>query len=243
MEATHVRDRVMRRSAVRPGRVNVGDVERLVSVVGGGALALYGLRRGSLGGAAAHRGVTGHSRLYQMTRIRTADEVGLPAGHAPRPRAITIELYRFWRDFENLPQFMKHLLSVRNLGPAHSHWVTGSPGGGTMEWDAEIVDERENALIAWRTLDGADVAHAGEVRFDRAPGDRGTEVTLILSYDAPGGKLGAIIARLLGREPGQQVEEDLRSFKQMMEASEIPTTAGQPSRRVAATAPAAGGSR
>jgi len=147
-------------------------------------------------------------------------------------KAITInrppeELYRFWRDFQNLPRFMKNLESVQVLGGDRSHWVASGPGGSRIEWDAEMTHDQPNDVIAWRSLEGADVDNWGSVRFKRAP--RGTEVHVDISYSPPGGRLGSIAAWFTGKEPGQQVQEDLRRLKQVMEAGEIPTTEGQPS--------------
>jgi uncharacterized membrane protein len=131
------------------------------------------------------------------------------------------ELYQFWRDFENLPRFMHHLESVRVEGEGRSHWVATAPAGTTVEWDAEITEDRPNELIAWRSLEGADVYNRGSVRFERAPGGRGTIVRVEIDYDPPGGRLGAAVAKLFGEEPEQQVGSDLRRFKQVIETGEV----------------------
>ncbi|HEX5733034.1 MAG TPA: SRPBCC family protein [Blastocatellia bacterium] len=131
------------------------------------------------------------------------------------------ELYRFWRDFENLPRFMSHLESVRITGERRSHWVAKAPAGTTVEWDAEITKDIPGQLIAWRSVEGADVENSGVVRFDPAPGGRGTEVRVELFYDPPGGLLGAGIAKLFGEEPGTQIKGDLYRFKQVMETGEV----------------------
>jgi uncharacterized membrane protein len=131
------------------------------------------------------------------------------------------EVYQFWHDFRNLPRFMGHLESVQVTGPTRSHWRTRAPAGRTVEWDAEMVDDRPNELIAWRSLPNADVPNSGQVRFRPAPGGRGTEVEVDLWYDPPGGKIGSTIARLLGEEPGQQVSDDLRRLKQVLETGEV----------------------
>jgi uncharacterized membrane protein len=141
-------------------------------------------------------------------------------------QAITIkrprnEVYGFWHNFENLPRFMAHLESVQVIDERHSHWKANAPAGTTVEWDAETVEDRLNELIAWRSLPDAAVPNSGSVRFKDAPGDRGTEVLVELRYQPPGGKLGALIAKLLGEEPEQQVRGDLRRFKQVMETGEI----------------------
>ena len=130
-------------------------------------------------------------------------------------------LYHFWHDFQNLPRFMSHLESVQMIGDRRSHWRAKAPAGTSMEWDAETVEDRPNELIAWRSLPGADVDNAGSVRFIAVPGDRGTQVRVELRYDPPGGPAGAAIAKLFGEEPSQQVYDELRAFKQVMEIGEI----------------------
>jgi uncharacterized membrane protein len=150
-----------------------------------------------------------------------------PAGGRVQVRkAITInrsaeEAYAFWRDFENLPRFMTHLESVRVLDPRRSYWKAKAPLGTTVEWAAELVEDRPNELIAWRSLKGAGVANAGRVRFVPAPGNRGCEIHVNLSYDPPAGLVGATVAKLFGEEPSQQVDGDLRRFKQMLEVGEV----------------------
>lgn len=136
------------------------------------------------------------------------------------------EVYAFWRNFENFPRFMRHLESVRVTGDGRSHWRAKGPAGMTVEWDAEIIEERENERISWKSLEGAEVENSGTVRFQHAPGARGTEVRVQLQYRPPAGRLGRIVASLFGEEPGQQIHEDLRRFKQLMETGEIPLSDG-----------------
>jgi uncharacterized membrane protein len=136
------------------------------------------------------------------------------------------ELYQFWRNFENLPNFMRHLESVRMTGEGHSHWVAKAPAGSSVEWDAEITEDRPNELIAWRSLEGADVDNSGSVHFGRAPGNRGTIVRVEINYNPPGGAIGAAIAKLFGEEPGQQAQESLRNLKQVMETGELVLSEG-----------------
>jgi uncharacterized membrane protein len=141
-------------------------------------------------------------------------------------KAITInrtpeEVYRFWRDIENLPRFMAHLETVNELDDRRSYWKVHAPLGTTVEWTAEIVEDRPNELISWRSVEDSQVPNSGTVRFVRAPGDRGTEVHLDLRYDPPAGVVGATIAKLFGREPSQQVDGDLRRLKQVLETGEV----------------------
>ena len=146
-------------------------------------------------------------------------------------RSITVNCpreaaYEFWRDFENLPRFMQHLQSVTSAGNGLSHWVVKAPAGQEVEWDAELVDERPNERLAWRSAPGSDVEHEGSVQFRDAPGDRGTEIRVELRYDPPAGVVGSKVAKLFGEEPSQQVRDDLRRFKQVMEIGEVVLSEG-----------------
>ena len=144
-----------------------------------------------------------------------------------RPAA---ELYAFWRKLENLPQVMSHLESVTELGSDRSHWVAKAPAGRTVAWDAEITEDRDERL-AWRALEGSDIQNAGSVSFKELSHDRGTELTVVLTYEPPLGQVGATLARLMGEEPAGQLQDDLRRFKQLMETGEIATVDGQTSGR------------
>jgi len=136
------------------------------------------------------------------------------------------EVYAFWRNFENFPRFMRHLESVQRLSGPISRWRAKGPAGMSVEWEAELLEEREHEWIAWRSLEGADVANSGSVRFQRAPGARGTEVRVQLQYEPPAGKLGKGIAWLFGEEPSQQIHEDLHRAKQLLETGVIPLSEG-----------------
>ena len=215
---------------------NVSNPERWFSVVAGTALAAYGLTRRSVpgvllagvGGALAWRGATGHCLIYRSLGISTAlDADGDRSVSVPYGLGVGVEesvtvnaspevLYRFWRNFENLPRFMSHLQSVKVLDDKRSHWVAKGPIGSDAEWDAEIINEIPNELIGWRSVDGSRVNNAGSVHF--IPTRGGTEVKVILRYDPPAGKLGAAIARLFGEDPARQVAEDLRQFKRLIES-------------------------
>ena len=135
-----------------------------------------------------------------------------------RPRE---ELYRAWRDLENLPRFVSHLESVRVIGDNRSHWVVSAIGGRRIEWDSEIIDDRPNERIAWHSLPGADMPNTGSVVFEQGPGGRGTMISVDMRYEPPGGMIGTMVAKLFGEEPGQQLQEDLRNFKRLMETGEI----------------------
>jgi uncharacterized membrane protein len=134
-----------------------------------------------------------------------------------RPRQ---EVYEFWRDLEQLPTFMIHLEAVTSTGDRRSHWVAKAPGG-RVEWDAEITEDRPGEIIAWQSVTGSDVPNGGSVRFTDAPADRGTEIHVDLRYDPPAGSAGTKVAKLFGEDPQQQLRDDLRRFKQVMETGEV----------------------
>jgi uncharacterized membrane protein len=228
---------------------NVSDAERMVSVASGSILALLGVGRRDLtgaliagvGGALIFRGATGHCAMYQALGVDTAHEgadqrktkdhtSGVHIAHSLLINKSPEELYSFWRNFENFPQFMSHLESVRRIDDQRSHWVAKAPRiyGGKVEWDAEITADEPNSRIAWRALPGADIEHRGSVRFERALGDRGTRVRVHLDYDPPLGQIGRWLAKLFGEEPELQIRDDLRKFKRIMEVGEVPTIIGQP---------------
>jgi uncharacterized membrane protein len=245
----------------QPSSRNVGNVERWLSMLGGGMLAAYALkRRDTSGGVAAlagaallYRGGTGHCHIYEALGVSTARELsyargtGVVADRGSDTRqqlggargihveeSVTInkpiaEVFRFWRNFENLPSFMQHLDSVAMRDEGISHWVAKGPAGMPVEWDARIINEVENSVIGWQSLEGSTISTAGSVHFDDT--EHGTRVRVHLQYNPPAGRLGAAVARLFGEEPSQTVREDLRRFKQLMETGEIPTTEGQPTGR------------
>jgi uncharacterized membrane protein len=196
----------------------------------GAALGHEQADRGRLGGAIA--------AVLGVTALDVACAQGLSRGGAPDRRegvkvekVITInrpieQVYDFWRNFHNLPRFMRHLESVDIIDDRRSRWRAVGPAGTSFEWEAETVVERENEWIAWRSVEGSGIRNSGSVRFQRAPGARGTEVRVQLEYSPPAGALGRTIARLFGEEPRQQIADDLRRFKQLMEAGEIPLSDG-----------------
>ncbi|MBD2563226.1 MULTISPECIES: SRPBCC family protein [Nostoc] len=219
-------------------QAEASEVERWASLIGGGAMVLMGLRQGSLRGALT--ALAGGGLLYQGATKQSTIQQAQEAIGINKPikveKTVTInkpadELYRFWHDFENLPTFMKHLKSVKVHNEKRSHWIANAPLGNSVEWDADILEDRENEFISWASVEGADVDNSGFVRFKKAPGDRGTEVKVVLEYNPPGGALAATVAKLFGEEPEQQIGDELRRFKMLMEAGEIATTEGQPSGR------------
>ncbi|MEH2252828.1 SRPBCC family protein [Nostoc sp.] len=214
------------------------EVERWASLIGGGAMVLMGLKQGSLRGvltALAGGGLIYQGATKQSTIQQAQEAIGINQSIKVE-KTITInkpadELYRYWHNLENLPTFMKHLKSVKVHNEKRSHWIANAPLGISVEWDADVLEDRENEFISWASVEGADVDNSGFVRFQKAPGDRGTEVKVVLEYNPPGGALGATVAKLFGEEPEQQIGDELGRFKMLMEAGEIATTEGQSSGR------------
>ena len=222
---------------------NVSDTERTVSTAAGALLAIAGLTRrdvpglvmAAVGGGLIYRGVTGWCHLYEALGMNTA--TGESPAAAPTDyfehgihveESFTIdkspwELYQYWRNFENLPRIMSHLESVTVIDERRSHWVAKAPAiaGGKVEWDAEIINDEPNALIAWRSLENADVDNAGSVRFVPTADGNGTDVKVVIDYIPPAGRVGKWVAKLFGEAPDQQIREDLRKFKRVMETGEF----------------------
>jgi uncharacterized membrane protein len=229
----------LRRREASSSGINVGTAERWLSGVAAAALAAYAIRRGPgglrrvalpLAGALLGRALTGRCPVNRALGRNSADDRVSPVASLGRGEGIRVEqtvrvarpaeeLYRFWRNLENLPRFMDHLESVRVIDQLRSHWVARGPAGTRVEWDAEIHNEVPGQLLAWRSLPGSEVDHAGSVHFEPEAGDV-TLVRVILRYDPPAGKVGAAVARLFGEDADTQVADDLRRFKQVMEASD-----------------------
>jgi uncharacterized membrane protein len=215
--------------------------------LGGAVLVSYGVKKRSRGGTLLaiaggeliYCGTTGYSPLFRALGLTPLEEslgksVSIPYQHGIRvDKSITVdkpreEVFAFWRNLENLPRFMQHVHSVTTLDEKRSHWIVRGPSCKIVEWDAEIINEQPNELIAWRSIPSSDVDCAGSVLFKPAPGGRGTEVLLELQYIPPGGAIGAALAKLMGENPANQIKEDLRRFKQLMETGEISTIECQP---------------
>ena len=221
-------------------RPNVAGAERAVSMLIGSVFAYWGLRHRHravgwvstvAGGFLLERGATGRCVAYKALGVDTATPAAVEIRQAiqvARPRR---EVYAYWRDFTNLPRFMKHVRSVEVHEGGRSHWTVQAPPAPPLEWDAELVVDEPDERIAWRSLDDASVANAGDVRFTELPGARGTGLTLEFAYRPPQGVVGAAAAQLLKGVTEQEIREDLRRFKAMLEAGEVPRIAGQPSGR------------
>ena len=215
----------------KSNQADSGEIGKWASLIGGGAMVLMGLRQRSLRGALM--AVAGSGLAYKAATSEGGIQEALGVNKEIKvEKTVTInkpadELYRYWHNFEQLPTFMKHLKSVTVIDNKRSHWVANAPLDASVEWDADIIEDRENEFISWASVEGADVDNSGFVRFKPAPGNRGTEVKVVIEYAPPGGALTAAIAKLFGEEPNQQIGDDLRRFKMLMEAGEIATTEGQ----------------
>ncbi len=230
-------------------QINVGRSERSASLAAGSLLTLLGLSRRSIpgllvagvGSMIMYRGASGHCPACAALDVNTAEGEETPSPEEISERDIHVEqallvdrspedLYQYWRNFENLPQIMSHLKSVKVTGDKRSQWEAKAPiiAGGSATWEAEITRDEPNSLIAWKSLPGSEIDCVGEIRFSKAMGDRGTEVHVSMEYLPPAGKVGHWLATIFGKAPRTQMREDLRSFKRLMETGEIVTIEGQP---------------
>ncbi|HEX4613419.1 MAG TPA: SRPBCC family protein, partial [Urbifossiella sp.] len=206
-------------------RSNISDTERAISLGVGAALVGYGLTGRNLnllsllaGGFGLYRAATGNCPGYQLLGVSTAGGAGaataVRAGAGVRVEAgVTVnvpvdEVYRFWRQLSRLPEFMEHVVKVDETDATHSTWTAAAPLGMSVQWHAEVTEDQPNRLLAWRSLPGSDVDTAGSVRFAAAPSGQGTEVWVALKFDAPGGRLGRVVARLFGEHPDRTVRAD-----------------------------------
>lgn len=227
-----------------------GTTERWVAMMGGTALGLAGLRRGSwalaaLGGGLFLAGAAGVPIAGPVARrVREGDlgdAFGGVAGLLPTAQReptttqanVTVaappdKLFRYWRNVRNLTDLFPHLEAVEVLSDVESRWKARGPGGVAVVWHSALDKLRENELITWHTLEGAPLPHRGSVMFKPAPGDRGTEVRLTLVYHPPAGAGGRAVSRLFGMAPEQQAREALRRLKRIVETGELPTIEGQP---------------
>ncbi|WP_165423336.1 SRPBCC family protein [Ktedonosporobacter rubrisoli] len=232
----------MQTPAVRTlSTINVGKIERRLSLLGGGLFVALGLARRGWSGAALtmlgaggiYRGATGHSFTYQALGISTASTIPIQAASE---RVVTIqrspaELYRFWSEVANWPAFMRQVQTVKKIGDNHLHFVAKASFNTHYEWDGEITAMQENCLIAWREMKKPGIINTYSVHFTPAPAGRGTEVSVREEYYLPVTPAGAS-SMLLGRLfLGARIMDDLRRCKALLEASEIPTTEGQASGR------------
>jgi uncharacterized membrane protein len=226
-------------------RRNISDTERRVSVAAGALMAAYGASRSratgwalaGFGALLVQRGLTGHCHTYDFLGLNTAvtsqdtRRVLGGSGGVMIDERITInrpvaDLYRFWRNLENLPRFMSHLESVEVITNTLSRWRAKAPANTVVEWNAEIINEVPNQVIGWRSIEGSDVVSAGSVNFDNAGGGRATQLRVRMQYSPPGGKAGVMIAKLMGRDPALEIRDDLRRLKQLVETGESTPTSG-----------------
>ena len=227
--------------ATGSSNINLNTSERVVSAFGGAALAAMGLKNlGSIGGLTMLlsggyllvRGLSGYcpvTNAIQRSASRQASAMEVDVTFiVNKPRS---DVYAFWRKLENLPTFMQHLESVKELDDARSRWTAKLPGGiGTVSWQAQIIEDISGELIAWSSMPGSTIDNAGEVRFTDAPGNKGTEIKASITYRLPGGDLGSIAAKLFNPAVEKIMREDMRAFTQLLETGD--TSVPQPQRNI-----------
>jgi uncharacterized membrane protein len=227
---------------ISPQGPSVADAVNWIAFGTGAALVAAAVsRRSALGPALAvsslpffYRGITGHwPGLRDEARTGDTREAlrgprGVNVHEAVRLDCPVAQVYRYWRNLENLPRFMSHLERVTETSERHSSWTARGPAGLRVEWDAEIINEIDNELLAWRSLPGSDVVSAGSVTFRSLRNGQSTQVNVNLQYSSPAGKPGAYLASLFGLEASQVIREDLRRFKQLLEAGEVSRATATP---------------
>ena len=218
---------------------NISATGRLASTIAGTTLAIVGYQRsnkalGLAGLGLLARGASGWCPVTAALDPNAQNDTEITKRHLAGPRGIIVEdaitiyrpvsdVYSYWRNLENLPSFMEHLEEVRVTDRFHSHWVARGPLGVHVEWDAEIINDIPPTLLSWKSVGHSEVVSAGSVRF-KAAGEHATRVQVKLQYDPPAGKLGATVAWLTGEDPQQQIAEDLRRFKQIVETGDASTS-------------------
>jgi uncharacterized membrane protein len=195
------------------------------------------------GAALVHRGLTGRCQVYRALGINRGDyqhrALGVRAGHGAKTETYLYihrpvdEVYRYWRNLENLAAVMEHVVSITRIDETHSRWTAQGPLGIKLQWEAEIINERATEMLAWRSIPGSQVDTAGSVAFQPGPGGEGTALRVSLRYDPPGGKLTAALGDFFHVGLSQRLEDDLYRLKQVLEAGEVPTVEGQPRGRCA----------
>lgn len=221
--------------------INVDWQERVLSAGVGGYLFAAGLRnltkkpikgllQTAIGGFLLYRGSSGNCPVYtsigKSSDAQHATSVNIRTSMiVNKPRN---DVYQFWRRLENLPKFMKHLLTVKELDAKRSHWEAVIPGNlGTLKWDAEIVKEREGEFIGWQSLPNATIENAGKVEFRDIDNGQGTELDVTISYRPPAGQIGSGIASLLNPVFEKLIRQDIMNFKQYTETNDMPVYGGE----------------
>ncbi len=214
--------------------------ERVVSLLAGGGLVVAALWRSrfgrwlllAIGGGLLFRGATGYCPLFHALGVDTRDRrlrdgvpgnMGLRIEHTVDILCPAPELYLFWRALEQLPRILRHVEAVQPTDEWHSHWVARGPVGPALEWDAEIINERENELIAWQSVHGASLKNAGSVRFEPIT-DVATRVKVCLELQPVGGTAALAVARLFGTDPQRELEHDLERFRDFAERELSPSS-------------------
>jgi len=211
---------------------NVGEIERVISTIGGGAVLVFGVSRmipglllGAVGGFLAYRGITGHCPAYERLGIdaggarRNVGKLGVKVDESVVVNAPPQRVYDIWRKLENLPRVLSNVERVEVLDRTHSRWTVKGPAGAPIVWDAELINDKPGVIIAWRTNDNRLVNHAGSVTFE--PAGQGTRVNVSLQYDPPGGRFGHAVASLVSADAGSQTARDLQEFKRAVEEGRL----------------------
>lgn len=195
---------------------------RIAAGTVGGIAALYGLRRGGVLGIA-----TGLAGSALAVRAATNKNLAHLAGIVGARKTFIVQktlkiaaplekVFALWENYENFPQFMRHVRTVKRLDAQRWQWTVAGPAGSDIEFASRVTGYEPNRRLAWKTDKDATVQHSGEVRFKPA-NDGGTTVSVYLQYQPPAGAVGDAVATLFGENPHQQMDDDLQRMKRFME--------------------------
>nr|WP_121273612.1 SRPBCC family protein [Pedobacter schmidteae] len=207
---------------------NIGLNERLVSMFLGGVLMSRGITRPFkapflYGAYMAYRAFTGRCLFYEQLGI-----------DASKPHAINIrgeftitrspaEVYAYWRNLNNLPGSIRHLLDVEVVEEKLSRWKSNVMGNVfAVDWQAEIVKDEPGRLIGWRSAPGTFIHHVGRVAFAATPNPNETLLKIVLSYHPPAGGVGLGLARVLNPYFESLLKKEIKTFKHTIESKILP---------------------
>ena len=209
-------------------RTHWSPAQRAIAGAVGAAVATAGYFRGGIKGVAmcalGSALVARSSANEQLSDVLRHHGVVIEKSilvDAPVP-----QVFAYWRNLENLPQWMSHVREVKNLGGDRYHWVVDGPAGSAVEWDSELLNVEENREMTWRSVGDSQVEHVGRIRFEETGNGSGTRIHVQMRYTPPGGVIGHAIARAFGTDPKSHMDDDLARMKMAIETGKPPRDAG-----------------
>jgi uncharacterized membrane protein len=213
-------------------QVTWSPTTRFIAGTFGGTLALYGARQlNVLGTAVATLGTAILARA--LTNMEFKRLIGLGAGRRALhfQKIINVEspvedVFAFWSNYQNFPQFMSNVRDVQGTGQNRTHWVVSGPAGVPVQWNAVLTNYVPNCSIGWKTVPQSPIEHAGIVKFEPNP-DGTTRVDVKMSYNPVAGALGHAVVSIFGADPKSEMDADLVRMKTMIETGVPPHDAAR----------------